>query len=195
MWLQQGIIEEAASQWSFPLVSVAKKCQAGQTVPQYRFCADLRVLNSKVLADGLFTGSVPANLALLEQHKIYTALDLWNAFESCELEPSSRDFFSFSSPLGSQYRYKRLTQGFCNSPTTTPRRKPLLNQPPINNSGCLSYVDDLLAYSLTLTDHINLLHILFHRIKEANCRLKTNKCFIARDQIQYLGYTVGADGM
>ena len=81
LWLQQDIIEESASQWSFPIISVAKKRQAGQTTPQYQFCADLRVLNSKVLADSLFTGSVLANLALLEKHNIYTALDMWNAFD------------------------------------------------------------------------------------------------------------------
>ena len=98
------------------MISVAKKRRPGQTTPEYRFCADLRVLNNKVLADSLFTGSVPANLALLEKHNIYSALDMFNAFESCQLEPDSRDFFAFSSPSGQQFRYKRLPQGFCNSP-------------------------------------------------------------------------------
>ena len=261
LWLQQDIIEESASQWSFPIISVAKKRQAGQTTPQYQFCADLRVLNSKVLADSLFTGSVLANLALLEKHNIYTALDMWNAFESCQLEPSSRDFFAFSSPSGRQFRYKRLPQGFSNSPAimshltlellanlaklshmapnvpdnpqpvnikqgagseqgaskeqvpsdtsnnntplntskdtpqTPPKIKPMLKTPPINNSGTLGYVDDILVYSLTLEDHINILQILFHRIKEAKCCLKTNKCFIARDKMEYLAYMVGADGI
>ena len=40
---------------------------------------------------------------------------MYNAFESVELEPSSRDFFVFSSPSGQQFRYRRLPQGFCNS--------------------------------------------------------------------------------
>ena len=64
----------------------------GSTILEYRFCADLRVLNNKVLTDNLFTGSVPANLALLERHNIYRALDMYNAFESCDLEPLSHDF-------------------------------------------------------------------------------------------------------
>ena len=185
---------------------------------------------------------------------------MFNAFESCQLEPNSRDFFSFSSPSGQQFRYKRLPQGFCNSPAimsrltaellanlptssreaklgqvatetlsssqarhgarqqgdgntvpsdtrdntplntqqntpqTPPRIKPMTKTPPINNSGTLGYVDDILCYSMTLEDHINLLHILFHRIKEANCRLKTSKCFIARKEVEYLGYMVGEDG-
>ena len=181
---------------------------------------------------------------------------MFNAFESCQLEPNSRDFFAFSSPSGQQFRYKRLPQGFCNSPAimshltsellanlptssreaklgqlaadtsssgqpqhgagqhrdkstvpsdtsvntprntpqTHPRIKPMHKTPPIHNSGTLGYVDDILCYSLTLEDHINLLHILFHRIKEANCRLKTSKCFIARKEVEYLGYMVGEDG-
>ena len=89
-WLNQKIIEESASPWSFPIISVIKKRRAGQTIPEYCFCADLRILNSKVIKDNLYTGSVPANLALLEKHNIYSALDLFNAFKSCELEPTSR---------------------------------------------------------------------------------------------------------
>ena len=81
-----------------------------------------------------------------------------------------------------------------NTPQTPPRIKPMTKTPPINNSGTLGYVDDILCYSMTLEDHINLLHILFHRIKEANCRLKTSKCFIARKEVQYLGYMVGEEG-
>ena len=76
IWLEQDIIEESASPWSWPMISVAKKRRAGQTIPEYRFCADLRVLNNKVLTDNLFTGSVPANLALLERHNIYSNLDM-----------------------------------------------------------------------------------------------------------------------
>ena len=41
---------------------------------------------------------------------------MFNAFESCQLEPNSRDFFAFSSPSGQLFRYKRLPQGFFNSP-------------------------------------------------------------------------------
>ena len=76
IWLEQDIIEESASPWSWPMISVAKKRRAGQTIPEYRFCADLRVLNNKVLTDNWFTGSVPANLALLERHNIYSNLDM-----------------------------------------------------------------------------------------------------------------------
>ena len=51
-------------------------------MPEYHFCADLRILNSKVLKNNLFTGSVLANLALLEKHNFYSVLDLFNAFEN-----------------------------------------------------------------------------------------------------------------
>ena len=101
-------------------------------MPEYRFCADLRILNSKVLKDNLFTGSVPANLALLEKHNIYSALDLFNAFESCELEPTSHGFFAFSSPaVGSPVSLLPVTPGIREQPGNhvschrwTPHRNP-----------------------------------------------------------------------
>ncbi len=89
---------------------------------------------------------------------------------------------------------KTLTSTTKNTPVTHPRIKPMDRTPPVNNSGVLGYVDDILCYSLDLEDHINLLHILFHRLKQANCRLKTSKCFLARKEVKYLGYMVGQDG-
>ena len=82
----------------------------------YRTSLDQAVLAALQGCHFIITISGPANLALLEKHKIYSALDMFNAFESCQLEPNSRDFFAFSSPSGQQFRYKRLPQGFCNSP-------------------------------------------------------------------------------
>ena len=79
-------------------------------------------------------------------------------------------------------------------PLTHPRIKPMSKTPPLENSGALAYVDDILGYSLTLEDHINLLHILFHHIREANCQLKVSKCFLARPQVEYLGFSVGREG-
>ena len=107
--------------WSFPIVSVQMKWRPAETIPQHRFCADLRILNNKVLKDSCFIGSVPANLALPESHQFYRALDLFNAFESCAVAHDSRDFFSFSSPSCRQYGYKWLQQGFLNSPSIMSR--------------------------------------------------------------------------
>ena len=257
-WLSQQIIKETASKWSVPIISVLKKRHPNQDQPEYCFCANLCALNNNVLRDSLLTGSVPTNLALLESHEAYSALDLYNAFESCALEPSSRDFFSFSAPNGQQFRYQRLPQGFCNSPTIMarvtaellarlpsssreaktrhappsaaesdpiglsdpsgsqasptshkagdshpsgaqrvyphPRIKPMDKTPTLENSGVLGYMDDSLLYSMTLADHINMLQIIFHRIKEAKCRLKTLKFFLGKPEVQYLGFLIGRNG-
>ena len=102
LWLKQGAIKEASSQWNFPILSVLKKRRPEKDKPTYRFCADLRVLNSRVLRDSCFLGSVPANLALLQKHEIYSSMTLFNAFESGAVAPDSRDFFAFFSPSGRQ---------------------------------------------------------------------------------------------
>ena len=105
------MIEKTDSLLSFPIISVQKKRWPGDTIPQAHFCADLRVLNNKVLKDCCFSGSVLANLALFESHEFYSALDLFNALESWGIAPDSRDFFSFCSPSGHQVNYKRIPQG------------------------------------------------------------------------------------
>ena len=120
-WRKQGVIEPSASPWCFPLVAVEKKRRPGQQFPEYRYCSDLRKLNDVVLKDSCFSGSVPANLALLEGHNFYSAMDLYSSFESCEIAPESRDFFSFNGADGEQWRMKRLSMGFCNSPSIMAR--------------------------------------------------------------------------
>ena len=120
-WRKQGVIEPSASPWCFPLVAVEKKRRPGQEFPEYRYCSDLRRLNDVVLKDSCFSGSVPANLALLEGHNFYSAMDLYSSFESCEIAPESRDFFSFNGADGEQWRMKRLSMGFCNSPSIMAR--------------------------------------------------------------------------
>ena len=127
-WRKQGAIEPSASPWSFPLVAVEKKRRPGQQFPEYRYCVDLRILNNIAYKDSCFSGSVPANLALLEGHKYYASLDLFSSYESIEVAPDSRDFFSFSGADGEHWRMRRMTMGFCNSPGIMARVTSLILQ-------------------------------------------------------------------
>ena len=216
-WRKQGVIEPSASPWSFPLVAVEKKRRPGQEFPEYRYCVDLRILNDLVYKDSCFSGSVPANLALLEGHKYYASMDLFSSFESIEIAPESRDFFSFSGADGEHWRMKRMTMGYCNSPGIMSRVTSMVLQglptssrqaeeelglgssqltlnPKLKGGGALGYIDDLLVFDMTLDGLLSWLEELFERISKARCLVKTSKACLVREEVDYLGFVVGRHG-
>jgi hypothetical protein len=54
---------------------------------------------------------------------------------------------------------------------------------------CLVYLDDILMYSPTINDRVRRLRLVFHRIRDANFKLKAEKCKYAAPQVAYLGQT------
>ena len=60
---------------------------------------------------------------------------------------------------------------------------------------CLVYLDDILVIGETFEDHLNNLHKVFCRLKEANLRLHPKKCSFASSSVDYLGYHVSAEGL
>ena len=216
-WRLQGVIEPSASPWSFPLIAVEKKRRPGQQFPEYRYCVDLRVLNDICLKDSCFSGSVPANLALLEGHNFYASLDLFSSFESVEIAPESRDFFSFSGADGEHWRMKRMSQGFCNSPGVMSRVTSMILQglptssrqaevdlgledgtgvipAKLKGGGALGYIDDLLVFNQTLEGLLCWLEEIFARISRAKCLVKCSKAFLVQEEVEYLGFIVGKGG-
>ena len=207
-WRLQGVIEPSASPWSFPLIAVEKKRRPGQQFPEYRYCVDLRVLNDICLKDSCFSGSVPANLALLEGHNFYASLDLFSSFESVEIAPESRDFFSFSGADGEHWRMKRMSQGFCNSPGVMSRVTSMILQglptssrqaevdlgleggtgvipAKLKGGGALGYIDDLLVFNQTLEGLLCWLEEIFARISRAKCLVKVSKAFLVQEEVEY----------
>ena len=57
--------------------------------------------------------------------------------------------------------------------------------------GVCNYIDDILVHSRTWEDHLHTLAELFQRIREANLTVRPSKCFIAQEQVEFLGHVVG----
>ena len=53
---------------------------------------------------------------------------------------------------------------------------------------CLVYVDDLLIFAKTLDRHLEHLENVFVRLREANIKLKPEKCRFGENEVDYLGF-------
>lgn len=54
----------------------------------------------------------------------------------------------------------------------------------------VNYIDDILIFSKTFDEHVNLLTRLLKAIMNEGFRLKFSKCVFARDWVKYLGHII-----
>jgi hypothetical protein len=59
----------------------------------------------------------------------------------------------------------------------------------------LVYLDDIVTFSHTFEEHLVHLAEVFSRLKQADLKLKSSKCFLLRDEIAYLGHRISRNGI
>ena len=65
----------------------------------------------------------------------------------------------------------------------------------LTRSICMIYLDDILIFSRTFTEHISHLTQVFHRLHMANSRLKPRKCRFGQSTVNYLRHVVSEKGI
>lgn len=54
------------------------------------------------------------------------------------------------------------------------------------------FLDDILGYSATLSDHVEHLKQVFELLSQQQLHLKRSKCLFAQDKLEFLGHVVSA---
>jgi len=65
----------------------------------------------------------------------------------------------------------------------------------LNRKFVLIFVDDILIYSKSYTDHVQHLQEVFEIISQHKFFLKPSKCSFAQQQLEYLGHIISAQGV
>lgn len=60
---------------------------------------------------------------------------------------------------------------------------------------CLVYLDDIIVFSTSFTQHLENLSQVFECLKQADLKLSPQKCTLFKDQVTFLGHVVSADGI
>ena len=60
-----------------------------------------------------------------------------------------------------------------------------------NKKGLNSYLDDVLAYTVSWENHIAVLREFFKKLREVKLTLRPSKCEIGRRSVKFLGHRVG----
>ena len=109
------------------------------------------------------------------------------------MHPDSEDLTTFITALGS-YKYRVLPFGLTNGPSTF--------QQYINdtlwdflNDFCQAYLDDILVYSKTRTEHRIHVKQVLHRLREADLQVDIKKCEFDVSETAFLGVLVSGEGL
>jgi hypothetical protein len=66
---------------------------------------------------------------------------------------------------------------------------------PLLRKGVVVFIDDILVYSATWAEHLQLLEAVFHLLQQHNIKIKLSKCSFAQKQLKYLGHIISAAGV
>ena len=166
--LSADVITPSNSPWASNIVMVRKKDGT------MRFCVDFRKVNEVTREDKFPLPRIDVCLDTLAGSKYFSTFDLRSGYFQAVMDPRDSDKTSFITQSGS-YKFNRLPMGLCNAGATFQRVMNTIMQG-LNFITCLIYLDDIIVFSHTISEHIDRLRQMFSRLRIHNLKLKPSKC-------------------
>lgn len=161
--LEQGIIQHSSSPWTSPVWIVPKKLDSsGQK--KWRLVIDYRKLNEKTIDDRYPIPNITDILDKLGRCMYFTTLDLASGFHQVEVEKADIPKTAFSVENG-HYEFLRMPFGLKNAPSTFQRVMDNVLREHIGVI-CLVYMDDIIVFSTSLTEHLDNLGKIFATLQK-----------------------------
>ena len=179
--LDLGVIRESSSPYSAPPVIVKKPDNSN------RFCINYKAINAVSVFDSEPMPDPEEIFMKLNTMKFKSKLDLSKGYWQIQMAPESVEKTAFSTADG-HFEFVRMPFGLMNSAATFNRlmRKVLGSIPGV---GC--FVDDVIIYSQTWSEHLNIIDEVFFKLGEAGLTVRPSKCMIGFHTIEFLGHEIG----
>ena len=173
-------------EWASPIVVAMKSTGA------IRICVDFKTtINQQVFMDPHPLPRFEDIMVKLSGSTVFSIIDLTDAYLQLEVEEKSRKYMVVATHKG-YYRYKRLPFGICFAPSIFQKTMDTI----LAGIGETAvYIDDIIVGGKTKEEHVKLLHEVFGRLRQANIRVKKEKCRFLRPQVTYLGHCIDKEGI
>ena len=179
--LLNDIAEPSMSPWSSPCLLVAK---ADGT---FRFCTDYRRVNAVTKPDCYPLPRMDDCIDRVGSAVFVSKFDLLKGYWQIPLTSRAKEISAFVTP-DDFLCYRVMAFGMRNAPATFQR---LINTVLTGMPGCEAYLDDVVLFSATWSEHIDQVRELFCRLSAARLTINLAKCDFGKATVTYLGRVVG----
>lgn len=185
--LRAGVVEPVThSDWATPLV-VVNKADGG-----LRICADYKVTLNKVLEIDRYPVPKMEDLfSHLSGNKLFTKLDLSQAYNQIELSEDSKKFTVINTHRG-LFKYSRLVYGLSSSPGIF--QKIMVNLFS-NVPSVVVFYDDILIKNKDLESHLQSIKEVLEILEKNGLKIKKSKCEFLAKEVRYLGFIIDENGV
>jgi hypothetical protein len=192
-WLQEGVIKVAPVNTDFnnPITCATKKDLDGNYTG-IRVCLDPRALNLLLPDDRFPIPLVKDVFRSMGKSKVFTTLDLRQAFHRFKLAEEDQHKTSFTVNDGQQYCFVSCPFGLKSISSCFQR---VMNKIFAGCGYVTVFVDDVLVHSDNIHDHAKHVQDCINRLTAVNLILNVKKCHFAQKSVYLLGFSLSADGV
>ena len=158
-----------------------------------RLCVDYRALNKLTIKNRYPLPLIGELLDRLSNAKFFTKFDVRDGFNRLRMGAGEEWKTAFRCRYGS-FEYTVMPFGLCNAPGTF--------QHYMNNTFhdfldefLVIYLDDFLIYSKTMKEHKQHVRRVLECLRDAGLYLKPSKCVFHVQEVTFLGFVIGPDGV
>ena len=171
--------------WISPIVTVPKKTGG------VRICVDMREANKAIKREKHPMPTIDDLISDLNDSKIFSKLDLSNAYHQLELDEDSRYITTFTTHVG-LFRYKRLIFGVNAAAEIFQKTiADLLH----DIKGAQNLSDDIIVHGRNQTEHDQALKKVLKRLDESGAKLNKDKCKFSNNKLTFFGHIFSNKGI
>jgi hypothetical protein len=181
--LNAGLIERSNSPFASPALLAKQKDGKDD-----RLVIDYRKLNSQTTRNATPIYRTSDIIQQCGKSKYYSVMDLAAGYHQIRMHPDSIDKTAFSTPDG-LFHWTRMPQGITNGPGEFCRYVGGSFED-LNEKGAKTYFDDLIGHTLTWSQHVELLRLIFQRLRKTGLHVKASKTKIGFSEVKFLGHLI-----
>jgi hypothetical protein len=186
--LELGYIQPSLSPFGAPVLFVKKPRST-----ELRMCIDYRAINRLTRRIAFPLPRIDEMLDHLTGAKVFSLIDLRQAYHQAKLLDSDVPKTAFRSPFG-HYEYLTLSFGLVNAPSAF---QSLMNKLFSQHlyKFVMVYLDDIIVYSKSEAEHEQHLRIVLDVLKQHSLTAAIHKCSFYQKEVLFLGHVVSAEGV
>jgi hypothetical protein len=164
-----------------------------------RCCQDYRELNKVMTQDTYPLPRADVHMDMA-QGVFWSKMDLLKGFYQLPMHEDSIQYTAFNTLVG-KYEFLVMPMGLQNAPGSFMRAMNLIFEglmwdPNLKqNYGILVYLDDILIFSQTEDQHMEILKLVLERLRKHHLQCRFDKCTFAVTEVEYLGFRLSHQGV